>query len=235
MSPRLLRLTPVVAALVLAGCASVSPDGLRSAVTAHTEGSLPAGSQLPTAPQARAAARAQMAAWLQQPVDADTAVRIALLNNPALQAQVAALGVADAQRVQALTLPNPTLPGALSTPTSARSSASSALAWSAHHPALAQPLAGLADGAGHADGRPAGAAAAADTPRLAARRGRAAGSGATTLHEAAAAGGELAPHGAVGNFSKLEQAQELRVQQQAAANLARARLNARWSASSWPA
>jgi hypothetical protein len=33
-------------------------------------------------------------------VDADTAVRIALLNNPGLEAQVAALGVQDAQRVQ---------------------------------------------------------------------------------------------------------------------------------------
>jgi hypothetical protein len=30
-----------------------------------------------------------MADWLQQPVDADTAVRIALLNNPGLQAQLA--------------------------------------------------------------------------------------------------------------------------------------------------
>jgi hypothetical protein len=39
----------------------------------------------------------------------------------------------------------------------------------------------------------------------------------------------------VGNFSKLEQAQELRVQQEAAANLARARLNAALGASSWPA
>ena len=32
-----------------------------------------------------------------------------MLNSPALEAQIAALGVQDAQRVQALTLPNPTL------------------------------------------------------------------------------------------------------------------------------
>ena len=37
------------------------------------------------------------------------AVRIALLNNPGLQERLAALGVADAERVQALTLPNPHL------------------------------------------------------------------------------------------------------------------------------
>ena len=30
-----------------------------------------------------------------------------MLNNPGLQAQLAQLGIADAQRVQALTLPNP--------------------------------------------------------------------------------------------------------------------------------
>ncbi|MDE1554794.1 MULTISPECIES: TolC family protein, partial [Comamonas] len=47
------------------------------------------------------------------------------------------------------------------------------------------------------------------------------------MHEAAAAGGELARRMAlVGNFSKLEQAQELRVQHDAAGQLARARLNA---------
>uniref|UniRef100_UPI00257AF016 TolC family protein n=1 Tax=Comamonas sp. UBA7840 TaxID=1946392 RepID=UPI00257AF016 len=47
------------------------------------------------------------------------------------------------------------------------------------------------------------------------------------MHEAAAAGGELARRMAlVGNFSKREQAQELRVQHDAAAQLARARLNA---------
>jgi len=232
MSPRLLRLTPVVAALVLAGCASVAPDGQRSAVTAHTEGRLPAGSQLADpAPQARAAARAQVTAWLQQPVDADTAVRIALLHSPALEAQVAALGVQDAQRVQALTLPNPTLTlgrfvnaqereierqlsfglvSLITLPWRARWQG-----WQLEQATLTTAQQVLLHAA---DTRRAWLRAVAAQQQL---------QTAQTLHEAAAAGGELARRMArVGNFSKLEQAQELRVQQEAAANLARARLNA---------
>ena len=108
MKRTLTRLSPLLAALVLAGCASISPDGLRSDVAQRTEGRLPAGAQLPS-PDAKAQqnAQAQVADWLKTPVDADTAVRIALLNNPGLQAQLAQLGIADAQRVQVLTLPNP--------------------------------------------------------------------------------------------------------------------------------
>ncbi len=64
-------------------------------------------------PSSDAATRAQsqeaIRSWLAQPLTQDAAVRIALLNNPGLQAQLAALGIADAQRVQALTLPNPHL------------------------------------------------------------------------------------------------------------------------------
>ncbi|MEG3002440.1 MAG: TolC family protein [Comamonas sp.] len=229
---KLLRLTPPVIALVLAGCASVAPDGQRSAVTAHTEGRLPTGSQLADpAPAARAVAQQQIAAWLQQPVDADTAVRIALLSSPALEAQIAALGVQDAQRVQALTLPNPTLTlgrlvsgqereierqlsfglvSLITLPWRARWQG-----WQLEQATLTTAQQVLLH--------------AADTRRAWLRAVAAQQSlhTADTLHEAAAAGGELARRMArVGNFSKLEQAQELRVQQDAAANLARARLNA---------
>jgi hypothetical protein len=108
------------------------------------------------------------------------------------------------------------------------------LAWSADHPALAQPLAGLADGAGHADGRPAGAAAAADTRRAwlrAVARSSLPRTHAKPLPPVASWPGAWPRR-------QLQQAgagQELRVQQQAAANLARARLNAALGASSWPA
>lgn len=109
--PRLPRTTAFAAAIVLAGCASVSPDGLRSDVATLTKGrtggtaaALPA-----TDPAARAKAQQSMESWLAQPLTQDAAVRIALLNNPGLQAQLAALGVADAERVQAITLPNPHL------------------------------------------------------------------------------------------------------------------------------
>ena len=120
------RLSLLGAALALAGCASVSPDGLRGDVGQLTAGRT-AGVQA-ALPAADAAAKAQtqesIQRWLAEPLTQDAAVRIALLNNPGLQARLAALGVADAERVQAITLPNPhfTL-GALPTAMNARSSA----------------------------------------------------------------------------------------------------------------
>ena len=44
---------------------------------------------------------------LAKPLDEGAAVRIALLNNPTLQASLATLGISDADRVQAGSLPNP--------------------------------------------------------------------------------------------------------------------------------
>ena len=103
------RLSLLGAALALAGCASVSPDGLRGDVAQLTAGRT-AGVQA-ALPAADAAAKAQtqesIQRWLAEPLTQDAAVRIALLNNPGLQARLAALGVADAERVQAITLPNP--------------------------------------------------------------------------------------------------------------------------------
>lgn len=227
-----LRLTTLSAALLLAGCASVSPDGLRSDVAQQLQGRLPAQAQLPPADaQAQQAAQAQIAQWLQQPVDADTAVRIALLNNPGLQVQLAQLGIADAQRVQAITLPNPSL----------------TLGWfrNGHEREIERKLGfGLVDlltlpwrsrwQGWQMEQATLGAAQqtlllAADTRRawlnaVAAEQARAAN---IRMHEAAALGGELARRmAAVGNFSKLDQARELAQQQQAAAQLARAELAA---------
>ena len=101
----------LVASAVLAGCASVSPDGLRGDVQALVgQRSGIANAALPSTDAAtRAQAQDAMRSWLAQPLTQDAAVRIALLNNPGLQAQLAALGVQDAERVQALTLPNPQL------------------------------------------------------------------------------------------------------------------------------
>ena len=106
------RLSILAAAALLAGCASVSPDGLRSDVAALTAGrtaGVPQAALPATDPSARAKALQSVDSWLAQPLTQDAAVRIALLNNPGLQARLAALGVADAERVQAITLPNPHL------------------------------------------------------------------------------------------------------------------------------
>lgn len=110
MSP-MQRLALLAAAAALAGCASVSPDGLRGDVARLTAGRI-AGAEaaLPaTGPAARVQAQEAVTRWLAEHLTQDSAVRIALLNNPGLQARLAALGVADAERVQALTLPNPHL------------------------------------------------------------------------------------------------------------------------------
>jgi outer membrane protein TolC len=48
-----------------------------------------------------------VAGLLAQPLSPDTAVQIALLNNPGLQAAYAELGIAEADRVQAGRIPNP--------------------------------------------------------------------------------------------------------------------------------
>ena len=225
-------LSVLTAALVLAGCATVSPDGLRDDVRTLTATRLPAQALLP-APDAasQAAAQDQIAQWLRQPVDSDTAVRIALLNKPALQARLAALGVQDAQRVQALTLPNPHLSlgrfanghereierqlsfGLLDLLT---------LPWRTRWQGLQIEQATLGTGQDvlrlAADTRRAWLRAVAAQQVLAAH---------TRMAEAAEAGGELARRMVqVGNWSRLQQARELAVQQDAAAQLARARLTA---------
>ena len=105
------RFALLASAAVLAGCASVSPDGLRGEVQALVgERTGIANAALPsTDATTRAQSQGAMRDWLAQPLTQDAAVRIALLNNPGLQAQLATLGIADAERVQALTLPNPHL------------------------------------------------------------------------------------------------------------------------------
>ena len=236
MKRLMLRLSPLLGALVLAGCASVAPDGLRSAVNAHTAARLPAGSSLPT-PEAsttavqQQATEAQIAQWLSQPVDADTAVRIALLRSPSLQAQLAQLAQQDAQRAQALTLFNPTLTlgrfvngheREIERQLSVNLVQLITLPWRSRWQGWQLEQATLTAAQQvllhAADTRRAWLRAVAAQQSLQA---------AERMHEAAAAGGELARRMAlVGNFSKLEQAQELRVQHDAAAQLARARLNA---------
>lgn len=87
------------AAAAVTGCASTSPEGLQREVAQLTgqRVGLPAAATQETLEQL----------LTRRPLDADTAVRIALLNSPALQASMATLAIADADRVQAAQLPNP--------------------------------------------------------------------------------------------------------------------------------
>ncbi|MCM5570675.1 TolC family protein [Burkholderiaceae bacterium FT117] len=98
-----------LAALALAGCAQFSADGgLDPARTLATE-------RFGTKVQplrddaARAGVDAEIDQLLASELDADAAVRIALLGSPTLQASFARLGIAEADLVQAGRLRNPVL------------------------------------------------------------------------------------------------------------------------------
>ncbi len=100
------QLSLIALAMALTGCASVSPDGNASDINALTTGKT-AGTTAQVAAADTAATREAVTQLLAQPVTAESAVRIALLNNPGLHASMATLGISDADRVQAGTLPNP--------------------------------------------------------------------------------------------------------------------------------
>jgi outer membrane protein, multidrug efflux system len=96
-----MRLLILSGALLLAGCASTAdPEALRADVEQLTAG------RTGVAPTRGDTVRQLLAAT---PLEADTAVRIALLNSPALEGSLAALAISDADRVAAAQLPNPHL------------------------------------------------------------------------------------------------------------------------------
>ncbi len=227
------RWSALALAAWLAGCASVSPDGLRGEVQALAQGRTGiADAALPAAdPAARAKARQATDAWLAQPLTQDAAVRIALLHNPGLQARLAALGVADAERVQALTLPNPQFSIARLANRHEREIERTlafslldlvTLPWRMERQAERMQVATL-------QAAQEVLALAADTRRAWLRAVAAEQVAATheRMVEAAEAGAELARRMArVGNFSRLQHAREQAVLQEANAQHARARLAA---------
>ena len=96
-----------LAALLLAGCASFSPDGGAGAVSALTQERIGQGVSLQRSQAEVDSAQSRVAALLRQPLSADSAVEIALLNHRGLQASFSALGMAEADRVRAGRLANP--------------------------------------------------------------------------------------------------------------------------------
>jgi multidrug efflux system outer membrane protein len=98
--------TALLAVATLAGCASLSPDGNQADINILTAGKT-AGINAPVGRSDSAETRAEVARLLAAPLSAESAVRIALLNNSGIHASMASLGISDAERVRAGTLPNP--------------------------------------------------------------------------------------------------------------------------------
>lgn len=93
--------------LTLAGCASFSPDGGLGKVDAIVQERAGLTVQRIQTEQDAARASDEVDRLLAQALDADAAVKIALLNNRGLQASLAELGIAEADLVQAGRLRNP--------------------------------------------------------------------------------------------------------------------------------
>ena len=104
----ILRAGALVTALMLAGCASFSPDQGMSAVQEF--GGAPIGKDALAirSEEDALAARAIVDGILAKRLSADGAIQIALLNNRELQAAYNQLGISEAQMVQASLPPNPT-------------------------------------------------------------------------------------------------------------------------------
>ena len=106
----MIRLTATaIATLALAGCASFSSDGGFDTVGRLTKeriGQMPSYQR--TGAQADAA-KTRVAELLRQPLTAESAVEIALLNNKDLQTSYAELGIAESDLVRAGRLANPTV------------------------------------------------------------------------------------------------------------------------------
>ena len=103
-----LRAAACLAVLSMPGCASFSPDGGMSGVSAVTAPALAQGPIALRTPEDDEAARARVRALLGRPLTASAAVQIALINNRDLQSAYNALGVSEAAMVQASLPPSPT-------------------------------------------------------------------------------------------------------------------------------
>jgi outer membrane protein TolC len=101
------RLSLMLGAAALVGCATFSADGGFGPVAATTRAELGKDVRWPRTAEEHAKSRAEIAALLDHPLGVDDAVQIALLNNHALQADFEELGISEADLVQAGRLPNP--------------------------------------------------------------------------------------------------------------------------------
>jgi outer membrane protein TolC len=104
----MIRLTAAaLASLALAGCASFSQDGGFDAVARLTKERVGQAPNYQRTTEQADSAKARGAQLLKQPLTANSAVEIALLNNRDLQASYAELGIAESDLVRAGRLANP--------------------------------------------------------------------------------------------------------------------------------
>jgi outer membrane protein, multidrug efflux system len=106
MTIRFSSLLAAAVVLMLGGCATLSPDSNVADLQTLTQGKTASVAAQVSAGDTQAS-RTAVAELLKSPLTAESAVRIALLNNPGLHASMATLGISDADRVQAGRLPNP--------------------------------------------------------------------------------------------------------------------------------
>ena len=104
-----LKMKPLVLLLplVLASCATFSPDGGFNSVEKTTQNYIKQKPMWANTAEQKQAATQRVSALLAKPLSVDDAVQVALLNNPQLQADFYALQIAEADVVQAGRLPNP--------------------------------------------------------------------------------------------------------------------------------
>jgi outer membrane protein TolC len=105
----LIRLTTIAAAGLIAGCASLPPDGGIGRVSELTRERTGQAVAAPRTAQEAQAIERRVDAILAQPLSANSAVELALLNNRALRASLAGLGIAQADWIEATRLHNPSL------------------------------------------------------------------------------------------------------------------------------
>jgi outer membrane protein TolC len=101
------RLALALAAALLSGCASFSGDSGFSTVAQATQDRIGQQGKILRSDDDRQALAGLLQQKLKQPLTADDAVQIALLNNRGLQATYWSLGIAEADLVQAGRLQNP--------------------------------------------------------------------------------------------------------------------------------
>jgi len=104
---RVTLLALLATATLLGGCASFSPDGGFGVVEQTARDRLGKDLQWARTPADQDRIAQRISALLAQPISADDAVQVALLNNRGLQAGFQDLGITEADLVKAGSLPNP--------------------------------------------------------------------------------------------------------------------------------